>query len=415
MTYQLGRLPNDPDKHRLSLSKHMGTSTAPATADWFSRVTDWGMLANDRLPDCVCAGQAHALLSLTTYASNNPVRLTEQETVALYSTLSGWHQGDDPSSAPGLVVQDALNFWRTSGINGHNITVFAAVDIARLDDVRTAVSALGCVFVGINFPQSAMDQFNAGQSWDVTAQDGGIIGGHLVLVTGYNEQDSTYTCVTWGQTQVMTEAFWKKYVEECWVAIAPEWVESGGNSPSGLDLYGLGEDFAQATNTPNPFPPAPVIPPSSPPTRTDHTMTAVQDHINAAVTALGDARTSIEVEVSTLKDQVKAKIDTPSAPEPDFSALDAEIAKLSGDAPSPEPSPAPAPPVAPPVDPSAPPAQPPVDQPPAPVPADPNAPAPANPNAPADPGNTPPVTPPADPNAPPTDPNAPPASPPTTL
>lgn len=417
MNYQMGRLPNDPSKPRLSLGKHLSAESAPTSVDWYSKVSGWGVLGNDWLPDCVCAGQAHALLSLSTYASDHPIRMTEQETVTLYSALSGWVQGSDPASAPGLVVQDALNYWRTSGIQGHNIVVFAAVDITRLADVRTATAYLGCTFVGINFPNSAMRQFDNGQPWDVVGSDGGIDGGHLVLLTGYNEQDNTYTCVTWGQTQVMTEAFWTKYVEECWAVITPEWVESSGSTPSGLDIYGLGEDFTRATGEPNPFPAPPATPTQAPPPqRTEPAMTAVQDHIDAISTALDEARTGIETEVTALKEQVSAAAaaavvpSTPDAPAAlvlDFSKLEAAVAKLSGDAPVPAPSPEPAPSTPPtpsPVSPVTPdpttvtpstPATPTPEQPPVtPAPADPSTSAPT----------TPPASPPADPSVAPTTP-----------
>src|SRR2546430_10990929 len=60
----------------------------------------------------------------------------------------------------------------------------------------------------------SMDQFNAGQPWDVVADDGGIDGGHAVALVGY-DPDAWYV-LTWGRVQKVTRAWFAKYVEEAW-------------------------------------------------------------------------------------------------------------------------------------------------------------------------------------------------------
>jgi hypothetical protein len=59
----------------------------------------------------------------------------------------------------------------------------------------------------------------------------------------------------------MTEAFWDQYVWEAWALITPEWLGTAHKSPTGLDLYGLGEELHALTGDPNPFPKPPPAPP----------------------------------------------------------------------------------------------------------------------------------------------------------
>ena len=67
----------------------------------------------------------------------------------------------------------------------------------------------------------------------------------------------------------MTWACFTAVTEEAWCAITPEWFSAAGSDPQGVNLYGLGQDFAAMTGQPNPFPaplpPAPVPPVPVPP------------------------------------------------------------------------------------------------------------------------------------------------------
>lgn len=255
MAGQLGRLAPDPTKPRLRLGARLdrGAPAAPPLADWLSRVADWPMYGNDRIGDCTIAGAGHIIQALSTYGQGTTATVGDDDVLAAYSAVSGY----DPLTGRndnGAVMQDVLNYWRRSGIGGHRILAFAEVDVRDRTEVERAISVFGHVYIGIDMPTSAMDQFDAGRPWDVVRRDGGLEGGHAVNVGAYSRPGAAFTAVTWGRVQALTEAFWDRYVAEAWVIITPEWLSAAGTSPGGVDLYGLGEDLAELTGGPNPFP-----------------------------------------------------------------------------------------------------------------------------------------------------------------
>jgi hypothetical protein len=233
------------------------------------------MGGNDQWGDCVIVEAAHHVQSVARYGSDTAVMIPDPTILAAYSDLTGFDPAAGPPGAnptdQGTVMQDAQSYWRKHGLGGHRSVVFAAVDVHDLDEVCAAIDLFGAVAVGIAFPASAMDQFNAGQDWTVTVPDGGIDGGHAVHVAGYDRVARTFTVTTWGRVISMSWDFWRTYTDEAWVPIFPEWVDAAGRSPTGLDLHGLGADFAALTGQPNPWPtptptpvPVPVPDPPSP-------------------------------------------------------------------------------------------------------------------------------------------------------
>jgi hypothetical protein len=146
---------------------------------------------------------------------------------------------------------------------GHKILAFAQVDHTSPAEMEAAAALFGEVLLAINFPNSAMTQFNAGKPWDVVKNDGGIEGGHAICSARYDAAAKQWTVITWAKEQPVTFAFLAKYLDEAWVAVSPEWVAANGKTPSGLDLAGLGEAFASLTGEPNPFPNDPPQPPVS--------------------------------------------------------------------------------------------------------------------------------------------------------
>jgi hypothetical protein len=254
---KLGRLPHDPDRPALKLGPFLtgALSPNPTAIDWLSSVKVWPMYGNDRYGDCVWAEIGHHIEVVTTYGQGANVTVSDAAILKGYSDVTGFDPAD-PSTDQGTVIADALSYWRKTGVGGHKILAYAKVDHANPAEVEAAINLFGAVMVGVNFPKSAMDQFNAGKPWDVVPHDGGIEGGHAILVGAY--QPGEYDGVTWGAREPITDAWWFKYVEECWAVIAPEWINAQGVSPKGIDLHGLGEYFATLTGQANPFPqPAP--------------------------------------------------------------------------------------------------------------------------------------------------------------
>jgi hypothetical protein len=251
-TLKLGKLPPDLTKKALSLAPHLtGTLTPPAQRDWLSEVTDWPMYANDRYGDCVFAAVGHMIEAWTAY-NGSQIEVTTEDLLHAYSAVTGFDP-NDPSTDQGTRIQDALNYWRRTGIAGHKILAFAKVDHTNPTEVKVALDTFGALMIGIRFPRAAMDQFNSGQPWDVLRNDGGIEGGHAIHGGAYKPGDTDI--VTWAKVQPMTDAFATKYVDEVWAVITPEWYAATGKTPGGVDLAGLGQALADITGEPSPFPP----------------------------------------------------------------------------------------------------------------------------------------------------------------
>lgn len=264
IAFHHGRLHAQPARPQLRLRDYLtGTvPTPPPSVDWLSRVASWPVYLNDRIGDCTCAAVGHMIEAFTTYGQGQTVTVTDQDVLTVYEQVTGYNPAD-PSTDQGAYIQDILGYWAQTGIAGHTILAYASVDVANMTEVQQAIDLFGAVDIGLNFPSSAMDQFNAGQTWDVAAGSP-ILGGHCVPVGEY-DADGTLTCVTWGRVQKMTDAFWQQYVDEAWVVITRDWVNAQGLDPQGLDLYQLGEDYATLTGQPNPIPaPTPPPPPPAP-------------------------------------------------------------------------------------------------------------------------------------------------------
>lgn len=255
-----GKLPAQPARPQLKGARFLDTAQLPDppdAIDWMSGIRSWPMYANDRLGDCVFAGIGHQEQQISSLGQGAEVRVTDDDVVGGYSTVTGYNPGD-PSTDQGTYVQDAMAWWRKTGIAGHQILSYASIDPADTRLIKQCVKLFGAVGVGFNFPDSAWQQFADERPWDVVpvaAPDGG----HYVMVGAYDP--SYWNVVTWGAEQLMTPAFWTKYVDECWVVIDDEMADKlTGRAFSGVDLYTLGQDFSALTREPSPIPaPGPPV------------------------------------------------------------------------------------------------------------------------------------------------------------
>lgn len=268
ITFHGGRRPPHPEsthpRVKLALAIDKTTLPVPPTSvNWFGKINTWPMYGNDVAGDCVEAEMGHHEEVLTSYGSGSAIMVTDDDVIKVYSTITGYDP-NDPSTDQGTVIQDAMDYWRKTGIAGRKIAAFAQVDVKDETEMKTALALFGPLSGGMNFPAVAMDQFNAGRPWDTVKNDGGLEGGHCVCIVGY---DSSWVyCITWGAMQRMTWAFFRKYFEELWAPISTEWAnEKTGLTPEGVDLSVIGEQFSQLTGQNNPFPDPRPTPTPEPP------------------------------------------------------------------------------------------------------------------------------------------------------
>lgn len=209
---------------------------APATVDYAAKVSAFPMDGNDQYGDCTMAAAAHLIQSWNAQVDVNMPVPTSTEVVAEYLKLSG---GADT----GLVESQVLKKWMSSGLWGNKIAGYAPVNVHSLDSLKQAVAYFGGVYVGIQVPANAMQQFQAGQPWTLTPdwQNQSIDGGHAIPILGYDEQ--WMYCVTWGAVQEMAWDWWSAYGDEAWVVLSEEY-EKAGHPIDGIDVATLQADLA---------------------------------------------------------------------------------------------------------------------------------------------------------------------------
>lgn len=248
MPRMFGRKPTRYDKRTLNFGSYLTPAlpAPPPRVDWSRGFNiNWGMMLNDTLGDCTEAAKGHAI-QCWTLCNGRMVTTPDAEVLAAYEKDAGYVPGD-PSTDNGEDELTTLNDWRQNGFGEVPLSAYAAIDPQTFQHVQQAIYLFGVAYIGFNVPQSAMDQNAAGETWDVVADDGGIVGGHAVAVPMYDNSGGLLTCLTWGMRQEMTWAFWQKYVDEAYALLSPAWAAHGGVDPSGFDMASLTADLSAVT------------------------------------------------------------------------------------------------------------------------------------------------------------------------
>lgn len=183
-------------------------------------VPNWGMLGNDKYGDCTFAGIVHARM-----ANANVLEISEQfpDDTEVEQAYLNYTNGKDV----GAVEADLLNYWKNNEIFGKKISAFAPTDHADQDELRSVIASYGLVYVGVQMPGVAQQQFINNQPWALThtPADNQIEGGHCVVIVGYDKDYAQ--CITWGKVQQVTWEWLSSYMQESWAIITPEIVEKG--------------------------------------------------------------------------------------------------------------------------------------------------------------------------------------------
>lgn len=244
MAGKLGKDAPKFNKKTLTLSKYGDVTTLltpPAKTYWEYLVKTYPMMLNNTLGCCVFACGGHMVQNWTAHGGAL-ITPPDSDVLAAYEAVGGYVLGD-PATDNGAAITDFLAWWQANGFSGISLSGWAAVDHLNLTAVKQAIFLFGALDIGFQVPQSAMDQFDAGQTWDVVADDGGIQGGHSVCVLGYGTDG--FACITWGKIQYMTNAFFAKYCDEGYALLTQSWLDTAGVSPiAGLNLATLQADLA---------------------------------------------------------------------------------------------------------------------------------------------------------------------------
>jgi hypothetical protein len=245
---RLGRMPARADGRSLRFARYLTPAlpAPPAAVDYGGKVAAWGMLANDRLGDCTCAGILHMIMLWASQYGTAPA-FGDADAVALYERLCGYRPGQ-PGTDRGGVELDILKAWRKAPIQGRELLAFAAVDPTDWKEVKLAHWLAGTLYMGVNLPLSAQRE----KVWSGTRDAPGGWGGHCMVTSAYRDAKSLFglkssrrlTAVTWGTTQEMTPEWVAAYCDELWVPVTPAWFGPNGVAPNGFNLEQLKADVA---------------------------------------------------------------------------------------------------------------------------------------------------------------------------
>lgn len=202
-----------------------------------------GMLGNDHYGDCVWAGAAHETILWNAEAAVFPT-FTDASVLEAYTAVTGFNPAD-PNTDQGTDMQLAAKYRQTTGVldaagKRHKVGAYLALTKGNKAEIMQAIFLFGAVGIGIEFPGSAMDQFNAGQDWTVV-KGASVEGGHYIPGISY-DKDFVYV-VTWGKIIRANWAFIKKYMDEGVVYLSEEMLLAG-KSLEGFDLAQLQTDLA---------------------------------------------------------------------------------------------------------------------------------------------------------------------------
>ena len=206
---------------------------------------DWGMMGNDEAGDCMIAECGHAIMQ-TSANDAGPTGMVQPDTaacLAFYEAESGWNGiPDDPTDA-GTDEGTLTAFLAKNPFDGVNLLAHAPIHINNLNHVKWAVQKLCGARYCIYLPQSAMDQFDRGEPWDVVPlnQDGGIVGGHAIFGTHY--RGDTFYAVTWGKLIPVTAAFLHRYMFEAHAEIWSSFLGADGQTLAGENITALIADL----------------------------------------------------------------------------------------------------------------------------------------------------------------------------
>jgi len=197
-----------------------------------------GMYGNDQYGDCVFAGIAHWLMLITAHTGKMIVPELS-DVLAMYERVCPGFDPTTDANDNGAAVTDGLNDWMVNGLCGHKIDGWAAIDPKNLIHRRLGLFMFLGVGVGIQCPALAQQQFLAGQTWDVAADDGGIEGGHFIFESGEGSDGHNYE--TWGKgDQKGTNAWDATYTDESYIVLTHDLVESASaKTPFGFDYPAL--------------------------------------------------------------------------------------------------------------------------------------------------------------------------------
>jgi len=252
-SHKLGRQLRSYDSRIPHLSALVAGQTLPPpppAADYSAKLSQpLGMMLNDALGDCTCAAVYHAIQVWTANSDSTMLTEPDADVRQLYIQACGYNPrvpGEGPGGNEQKVLTYLLNKGAPMGPAGkqrHKIAAFIEVDPRNLDDVKRTINDCGLAYIGFNVPQFIMPAGKPPLSvWSVQSANTTIVGGHAVVLVGYNATGAKV--ISWGQYYTMEWGFFSAYVDEVYAIADQQWIEQTGKTPGGLTLAELEQQMA---------------------------------------------------------------------------------------------------------------------------------------------------------------------------
>jgi hypothetical protein len=219
----------------------------PAPATWKSPRLKWLMLGNGPDPtnppqysagvgDCVVAGSLHAIM-VVSYLLGLGWNFTATEAIKAYFSMTP-NGADSGLNPPGVFEE-----WEAGSLPAPAAAVYGAksgplvtVNPQDPEQIKAAIALFGWVGIGVNLQQAQENQFSNGQKWDYV-KGSPTVGGHFVILTGYDKAGVGPYTVSWGKGFRSTWAFVTNLAVEAYTGILPPVVTAGGLD--GVTVQGL--------------------------------------------------------------------------------------------------------------------------------------------------------------------------------
>lgn len=246
--FRLGKTPARPGAVTLKLSTYLDTTKLPPLKSKVGHpgllTGDLGMLGNDQYGDCVWAGAAHETMLFNVEAAHADPVFTPESVLSDYSAVTGFNP-KDPNTDQGTDMAKAAAYRKKTGVldsagKRHKVAAYLAIEPGNLEELRYAIYLFGAVGIGIQFPDTAMTQFNEGKPWDVV-KGAKIDGGHYIPAV-YADKTG-FQVITWGKRIRATNRFLTTYVDEAIAYVSYEDLKDDGTTIDGFKKADLLNDL----------------------------------------------------------------------------------------------------------------------------------------------------------------------------
>lgn len=218
----------------------------PPKVDWTVGLpADLGQMLNNSLGDCTCAAFYHAIQVWSFNAAGTVITEPDADVLKLYELACGYNPTEGGEGGGG-VEQDVLTYLLRNGAptgpdgtTVDRIAAFVEVDARNLDDVKRTISDCGVAYIGFEVPEFLM-QNGPPEVWDINNDgDQHPMGGHAVILAGYDDSTQTFKVISWGRVYQMTYRFFQAFTEEVYALADVDFINAKGTTPAGLPLATL--------------------------------------------------------------------------------------------------------------------------------------------------------------------------------